>query len=122
MRPCLRSDPFGFRRAEAIGNSLEDSVSFRFPSRRNLEGGPGSPAKFASSPAHPRVVDKGVRRGLNAILQRSGFASLATDQQIIRLLPETIDLFRGLRRFRYAGDVKETGEAPEAKPLQTSFR
>ena len=51
--PCLRSDPFGFQRAEAFGNSLGDSVSFRFPSRQNLEGPPASPAMFASSPAHP---------------------------------------------------------------------
>ena len=48
-----QSDPIGLSQAEAFRNSLADSVSFRFPSRRNLEGGPASPAKFASSPAHP---------------------------------------------------------------------
>jgi len=31
--PTSRSDPFGFCRVAAFGNSLADSVSFRFPSR-----------------------------------------------------------------------------------------
>ena len=35
-----RSDPFGLCLAEAFGNSLEDSVSFRFPSRQGLDGSP----------------------------------------------------------------------------------
>lgn len=35
-----RSDPFGLCEAEAFGNSLADSVSFRFPSSQNLDGTP----------------------------------------------------------------------------------
>ncbi len=33
-----RSDPFGLSQAEAFGNSLEDSVSSRFPSWLSLDG------------------------------------------------------------------------------------
>lgn len=43
MLRCLRAsrnDPSGFRQAEAFGNSLADSVSFRFPSWRSLGGSP----------------------------------------------------------------------------------
>ncbi len=40
MRLCApwasRSDPSGLCRAEAFGNSFEDSVSFRFPSPQSL--------------------------------------------------------------------------------------
>ena len=35
-----RSDPIGLSQAEAFGNSLADSVSFRFPSRLSLGGSP----------------------------------------------------------------------------------
>ena len=35
-----RRDPFGLGLAEAFGNSLADSVSFRFPSRPSLGGSP----------------------------------------------------------------------------------
>jgi hypothetical protein len=35
-----RSDPFGLSQVEAFGNSLEDSVSFRFPSWLSLAGSP----------------------------------------------------------------------------------
>lgn len=35
-----RSDPFGLSQAEALGNSLADSVSFRFPSWLSLDGSP----------------------------------------------------------------------------------
>jgi hypothetical protein len=35
-----RSNPFGISQAEAFGNSLEDSVSFRFPTWLNLDGSP----------------------------------------------------------------------------------
>jgi len=35
-----RSDPFGLSQAEAFGNSLADSVSFRFPSWLSLDGAP----------------------------------------------------------------------------------
>ncbi len=35
-----RSDPIGLSQAEAFGNSLADSVSFRFPSWLSLDGAP----------------------------------------------------------------------------------
>lgn len=35
-----RIDPIGLSQAEAFGNSLEDSVSFRFPSWLSLDGTP----------------------------------------------------------------------------------
>lgn len=35
-----RSDPFGLSWVETFGNSFADSVSFRFPSRLNLDGSP----------------------------------------------------------------------------------
>jgi hypothetical protein len=35
-----RNGPFGLCQAEAFGNSLADSVSFRFPSRQSLDGPP----------------------------------------------------------------------------------
>ena len=35
-----RSDPFGLVQAEAFGNSLADSVSFRLPSWPSLDGCP----------------------------------------------------------------------------------
>ena len=39
-RPTSRSDPIGLSQAEAFGNSLADSVSFRFPSWLSLDGAP----------------------------------------------------------------------------------
>lgn len=44
-----RSDPSGLCRAESFGNSLADSVSFRFPSRQSLGGCPAPPVKSARS-------------------------------------------------------------------------
>lgn len=44
-----RSDPFGLGFAEAFGNSLGDSVSFRFPSKPSLDGPPLLPADCAQS-------------------------------------------------------------------------
>ena len=38
--PASQSDPSGVDRVEAFGNSLADSVSFRFPSRSTLGGAP----------------------------------------------------------------------------------
>jgi len=35
-----RSDPFGLSQAKAFRNSLEDSVSFRFPHWLSLDGAP----------------------------------------------------------------------------------
>jgi len=35
-----QSDPIGLSQAEAFGNSLADSVSFRFPSWLSLDGAP----------------------------------------------------------------------------------
>ena len=35
-----RSDPIGLSQAEAFGDSLADSVSFRFPSWLSLDGAP----------------------------------------------------------------------------------
>jgi hypothetical protein len=35
-----QSDPIGLSHAEAFGNSLADSVSFRFPSWLSLDGAP----------------------------------------------------------------------------------
>src|SRR5437870_12175984 len=46
-----RVDPSGLCRAEPFGNSFEDSVSFRFPSRQRLGGFPAPPVKCA--PDHP---------------------------------------------------------------------
>jgi hypothetical protein len=42
-----RNGPFGLCQAEAFGNSLADSVSFRFPSRQSLDGHPVRPANSA---------------------------------------------------------------------------
>ncbi|MFY4729039.1 hypothetical protein, partial [Nitrospira sp. BLG_2] len=42
-----RSDPSGLRPAEAFGNSLADSVSFRFPASPSLGGCPAPSANFA---------------------------------------------------------------------------
>jgi hypothetical protein len=39
-RHAFASDPSGFRLAEAFGNSLADSVSFRLPSGLKLGGSP----------------------------------------------------------------------------------
>lgn len=38
--PTSRSGPFGLSQVETFGNSLADSVSFRFPSWLSLEGAP----------------------------------------------------------------------------------
>lgn len=38
--PASQSDPSGVGRREAFGNSLADSVSFRFPFRSTLDGAP----------------------------------------------------------------------------------
>ena len=38
--PASQSDPSGVDRMEAFGNSLADSVSFRFPFRSTLGGAP----------------------------------------------------------------------------------
>ena len=35
-----QNDPIGLSQAEAFGNSLVDSVSFRFPSWLSLDGAP----------------------------------------------------------------------------------
>jgi len=43
-----RSDPFGLGFVEAFGNSLADSVSFRFPSIPSLDG----PPLLSANPAH----------------------------------------------------------------------
>gem|GEM_PF-3302102 len=44
-----RSDPFGLSQVEAFGNSLADSVSFRFPSWLSLDGSPAPPVKVRGS-------------------------------------------------------------------------
>src|SRR5881397_300001 len=51
-----RSDPSGLCPVEAFGNSLADSVSFRFPSWQSHGGCPASPAMCARDrppPGHP---------------------------------------------------------------------
>jgi len=65
------SDPFGLGLADSFGNSLADSVSFRFPSRPSLDGAPLLPANSAHdrmapceecSPSALRIVSvQGVR-------------------------------------------------------------
>ena len=47
--PASRSDPSGLGRAEAFGNSLEDSVSSRFPSQSSLGGSPAPSARSLSA-------------------------------------------------------------------------
>ena len=42
-----RNGPFGLCQAEPFGNSLADSVSFRFPARQSLDGRPVPPANSA---------------------------------------------------------------------------
>ena len=48
-----QSDPSGPCRAEAFGNSLEDSVSFRFPSQQSLGRSPVLPVKSLLIASHP---------------------------------------------------------------------
>lgn len=48
-----RSDPFGLSLAEAFGNSLAGSVSFRFPPRPSLDGSLLLPANFAHDSMAP---------------------------------------------------------------------
>ena len=59
-----RGDPIGLCRAETFGNSFEDSVSFRFPSRQSLDGNPHPFGKVAliSSPPHASVLIPSGRR------------------------------------------------------------
>lgn len=42
-----RNGPFGLRQVEPFGNSFADSVSFRFPSWRSLDGHPVPPVNSA---------------------------------------------------------------------------
>jgi len=52
-----RNGPFGLCQAESFGNSLADSVSFRFPARQSLDGRPVSPANSAQGmPPRRRVT------------------------------------------------------------------
>lgn len=56
-----RSDPFGICRRESFGNSLADSVSFRFPLRQILEGSPLH-QQHACGLNHPLKENEGLRR------------------------------------------------------------
>ena len=49
-----RNGPFGLCQAESFGNSIADSVSFRFPSWQCLDGHPVPPAISAPGYATPR--------------------------------------------------------------------
>ncbi len=61
-----RNGPFGLCLAEAFGNSLADSVSFRFPSRQSLDGHPVPPANSAQGmpplPVNRQLIKKTERR------------------------------------------------------------
>ena len=51
-----RNGPFGLCRAESFGNSLADSVSFRFPARQSLDGHPVPSANSAQGMPSRRYV------------------------------------------------------------------
>ena len=53
-----RNGPFGLCQAEPFGNSLADSVSFRFPSWQSLDGRPVPPANSAQGMPPRRRVSR----------------------------------------------------------------
>jgi len=55
--PASQSDPSGVDRMEVFGNSLADSVSFRFPFRSTLVGAPLFQQGRHMVHASPRRVD-----------------------------------------------------------------
>ena len=50
--------PFGLCQAESFGNSLADSVSFRFPPWQSLDGPPVPPANSAQGMPPRRYVSR----------------------------------------------------------------
>jgi hypothetical protein len=75
-----RNGPFGLCQAEAFGNFIADSVSFRFPSWHSLDGRPVPPANCAQGAATPQRKSAATRKierfALFSILLRGGASTV----------------------------------------------